>query len=124
MSNPVHSTLRNLDPETDHPRLARYWPSERRAILAHRFYLGLEGECRISVEFAIQSWESGPSREWRADKARRDGKQQKREIERHKYLLSQEIGHDVGWDAAAEDWVIRHAAAWRVWWEEQPDAGA
>ena len=119
MSKPVQKTL--SDPEAHHPRLSRYWPSERRAILAHRFYLSIEGECTISIECAIQSWESGAGRDWRADKARRDGDEQMREIERHKYLLSQQAGHDVGWELAAKDWVARHAAEWRRWWEERED---
>ena len=114
-------------PEPDplsHPMLKSYWPSERRAILVHRFFLCLERQRDVSVEESIESWESGPSRKWRCEKMRRDATQQLREIERHKYLLSQKVGRDIGWEAAAQDWVEHHAAAWRKWWEEQPEAGA
>ncbi len=40
-------------------------------------------------------------------------KAEQREIERHKYCLSVERGQDVGFEAAAEDWLTHHAQAWR-----------
>ena len=36
-----------------------------------------------------------------------------REIERHKYFLSEKQGHDVGWETAEQDWERHHAARWR-----------
>jgi len=35
------------------------------------------------------------------------------EIERHKYFLSERLGYDVGFQAAAGDWLDRHAAEFR-----------
>jgi hypothetical protein len=106
------------------PLLAGYWPSERRAILVHRFFLSMEQKREVPLEESIQSWEQGPAKQWRSDKMRRDGREQLREIERHKYHLSQSAGYDVGWERAAQDWVEKHAAAWRSWWEGTPEAGA
>ena len=34
------------------------------------------------------------------------------EISRHKWLESEIVGYDVGFEAAAEDWLKNHAAAW------------
>lgn len=34
------------------------------------------------------------------------------EINRHKWLESEIAGFDVGFEAAAEDWLKKHAAAW------------
>ena len=34
------------------------------------------------------------------------------EIERHKYYLSLERGHDVGYEAAKEDWLENYSAQW------------
>lgn len=34
------------------------------------------------------------------------------EITRHKWLESEIAGYDIGFEAAAEDWLKRHAAAW------------
>ena len=36
-----------------------------------------------------------------------------REIEQHKYFMSKERGHDVGFEEAAQDWLEHHAQAWR-----------
>ena len=35
------------------------------------------------------------------------------EIERHKYFLSEQAGHDVGWEAAEQDWDANHADQFR-----------
>ena len=34
------------------------------------------------------------------------------EINRHKWLESEIVGYDIGFEAAAEDWLKKHAAAW------------
>jgi len=34
------------------------------------------------------------------------------EIGRHKWLESEIAGYDIGFEAAAEDWLKNHAAAW------------
>jgi len=34
------------------------------------------------------------------------------EINRHKWLESEIAGYDVGFEAAAEDWLKKHAAVW------------
>ena len=34
------------------------------------------------------------------------------EINRHKWLESEIAGYDIGFEAAAEDWLKRHAAVW------------
>lgn len=36
-----------------------------------------------------------------------------KEIERHKYFLSQERGYDVGFDTAKQDWVEKYAQIWQ-----------
>jgi len=99
-------------------------PSERRAIIVHQFYLGLEQRRDVTIEEAIASGEMGPCKKWRRQKMSRDMKAQEREIERHKYLMSEQAGHDVGWEVARDDWLKHHAAAWRRWWEERPESGA
>ena len=35
------------------------------------------------------------------------------EIERHKYYLSEQQGHDVGWEFAEQDWEVNYGNAWR-----------
>lgn len=109
-----------LESQRGDPLLKRYSLSERRAILVHRYFLGIELKREPSLEDAIASWEARFARPWRREKALRDLAAQLREIERHKYHLSEKAGRDVGWEAAAADWVQTHASDWRDWWESQP----
>lgn len=115
-------SLLNSASDLSDPGLKRYPDSERRAILAHRYFLGLELNREPTIADAIESWEARFARGWRRDKVLRDVAAQLREIERHKYHLSEKAGRDVGWERAAEDWISSHAGAWREWWESQPAA--
>lgn len=36
-----------------------------------------------------------------------------REIEQHKWFMSQQAGHDVGYEVARQDWLERHGLQWR-----------
>jgi exonuclease VII small subunit len=105
----------------DH-RLQRFWPSERRALLEHHAQLCRDLQRDVDLEEAVECWENGGAAAWRRAKMRLDGQRQLVEIERHKYFMSQREGRDIGWEAAAKDWIAKYAAPWREWWEEQVDA--
>jgi hypothetical protein len=34
------------------------------------------------------------------------------EIDRYKWVKSQHLGHDIGFEEAAREWIDRHAEAW------------
>ena len=36
------------------------------------------------------------------------------EILRHKWIESEKVGHDIGFEKALLDWVVRHRANWRT----------
>jgi hypothetical protein len=38
---------------------------------------------------------------------------QREEVERHKWLESEKVGRDIGYDAALIDWVIKHKSKWK-----------
>lgn len=38
---------------------------------------------------------------------------EREEIMRHKWLESQKAGHDIGFEQALTDWVVKHRAKWR-----------
>lgn len=40
-------------------------------------------------------------------------KAERRQVNRHKYFLSMREGRDVGFEAAARDWLEHHAQTWR-----------
>jgi len=103
-----------------HKELGDYSPSEQRAILVHRYFLGIERKREPSIADTIQSWESRFAQAWRRKKALLDVRAQLKEIERHKYLMSEHAKRDIGWEEAAKDWIQTHASAWRQWWESQP----
>ena len=38
---------------------------------------------------------------------------EREEILRHKWLESEKIGHDIGFEKALLDWIVKHRAKWR-----------
>jgi len=38
---------------------------------------------------------------------------EREEILRHKWLESEKAGHDIGFEQALTDWIIKHRASWR-----------
>lgn len=108
----------------NHPALNRYWPSERRAIWEHKYFLGLERGCNPSIEEAIESWERQHASRWRSNKMRRDAEAQLDEIESYRKWLEHDKGGEVSFDEAARDWVENHENQWRQHWEETALADA
>jgi len=50
-----------------------------------------------------------PTEQWvRETRLFRRWEQVKREINKHKWYESEKAGHDIGWDRAAVDWMMRH----------------
>ncbi len=39
---------------------------------------------------------------------------EREEILRHKWLESEKAGHDIGFERALLDWIVRHRSAWRA----------
>jgi hypothetical protein len=37
---------------------------------------------------------------------------QRQEIMKHKWIESEKVGHDIGFEQALTDWELRHRAAW------------
>jgi len=44
---------------------------------------------------------------------------EREEILRHKWFQSEKVGHDIGFEKALLDWIVRHRAAWRAARREQ-----
>ena len=38
---------------------------------------------------------------------------EREEIMKHKWLQSEALGHDVGFDAALVDWTVNHRSSWK-----------
>jgi hypothetical protein len=46
------------------------------------------------------------------------------EILRHKWIESEKAGHDIGFEKALLDWIVKHRAAWRLLRQQKPANGA
>ncbi len=119
-------SVRSLDehPDFQNPALSRYLPSERRAILVHRYFLGIERGADPGLVAAIESWESGVADEWRRKKMHADRVAQMTEIDRYRSELSAIQGREVDWNEAVWHWAQHRAEQWRQSWERTVAAGA
>ncbi|NOX58471.1 MAG: hypothetical protein GXP29_06390 [Planctomycetes bacterium] len=106
------------------PQLNEYRPSEHRAILVHKYYLGIERGCDPTFEQAVESWEAHHATGWRGSKMRRDVEAQFKEIEKHRERMSSNNGESPSWEHAAREWIETQEASWRVQWESSTRAGA
>ncbi len=43
----------------------------------------------------------------------REFQAEREEILRHKWIESEKVGHDIGFEQALTDWIIKHRASWR-----------
>ena len=43
----------------------------------------------------------------------REFQAEREEILRHKWIESEKAGHDIGFDRALTDWILKHRAKWR-----------
>ncbi len=39
---------------------------------------------------------------------------ERKEILRHKWIESEKVGHDIGFEKALLDWIVRHRGSWRI----------
>lgn len=99
-------------------------PSEIRAVMEHKYFLGIELGFDPPMEMVIASWESRFACDWRARKMRKDAEVQVREIEAYRAKLSTEKGTPVTFRDAARLWVDRCECDWRKSWESSGQAGA
>jgi len=44
---------------------------------------------------------------------------QREEVLKHKWYESERVGHDIGYDLAVTDWIIRHRSEWRKRWRAE-----
>lgn len=43
----------------------------------------------------------------------REFQAEREEIMRHKWIESEKVGHDIGFEKALTDWIVRHRSKWR-----------
>jgi len=96
------------------PLLSGYQPGEQRAILVHKYYLGIELGHNPGLERAIENWECRYACRWRREQHLDDCQAQMHEIDEHRRHLCSRSGREVSWEHAARNWISRYAAKWRA----------
>ena len=94
-----------------------YRPSEIRALMEHKYYLGIERGYDPPLEEVIASWECFYAGDWRNRKMRRDAEVQVREIEAYREKMIAERGGPVTFREAAKAWIEQCECGWREAWE-------
>jgi hypothetical protein len=46
---------------------------------------------------------------------------EREEILRHKWIESEKVGHDIGFEKALLDWIVKHRAGWRALRQHRPN---
>lgn len=47
---------------------------------------------------------------------------EREEILRHKWIESEKAGHDIGFEKALLDWIVKHRSSWRTQRHREPAA--
>lgn len=92
--------------------------AELNAIKKHQEYLCVAWGRTVSFEEAREDWLRNRANEWRQARMRLMLELQRAEMNRHKWIRSEQEGRDLGRDAIF-DWISNHAADWREWFEEE-----
>ncbi len=45
---------------------------------------------------------------------------EREEILRHKWIESEKVGHDIGFEKALLDWIVKHRSSWRTQRQREP----
>lgn len=96
----------------------RYRAAEQREIERHYKRLCNERDCGIEFEEAEADWLEHHAMQWRVQRQTHCLALQREEINRHKWIRSEQEKRDVGHEAVFE-WIQKYAAAWRQWYEEE-----
>lgn len=92
-------------------------PAERRQVEEHRRAMSAECKRQVDWDSAKTDWLARLAADWRKRRQEHMCELQREEIARYRWLACEKAQRDIGRQAAVE-WVQKHAAAWRKWYEE------
>jgi hypothetical protein len=92
-------------------------PAEYRQVERHFTVLAQKESAPISWEQAKNDWLAHCAAEWRKRRFEHMLALQREEIAKYRWIRSEQVHRDIGRQAAVE-WVQKHAASWRRWYEE------
>ena len=91
--------------------------AERRAINRHKYDMSMQQGEDVGFETAARDWFENCAEAWHQHRLMKMLQMQREEINRYKWIESERACKDLG-RSAVEDWIHKHAASWRVSWEE------
>ena len=89
-------------------------PAELAAIIQHMEVMSMKQGRMVSLAEAIEDFLANWRKVWEREKLLADLAEQKKEIEKHRWIESEKAGRDIGEDAAIKDWKEKHAGDWRA----------
>jgi phosphotransferase system HPr (HPr) family protein len=87
-------------------------PSEMVEIEKHKLFRSENQKSELSIEDAIKEWVAKYEADYLKWKTKMDNLEQKEEIDKHKYIRSQQEGRDLG-PEAVDEWREKYAPIWR-----------
>ncbi len=92
--------------------------AEEREVDLHRERLARELGREVSHEVALEDWLQHHAATWRRRYQDLAVRLQREEMMRHKWLVSEREGRDIG-SAAILEWVDLYAEEWRNWFDRE-----
>ncbi len=108
--------------DSEYNCIADFPIEEARALQVHKWYLSEQAGYDVGEAAAIRDWLERFAIKWRHNRLERELKQQRREMEKHRWIESEKAHCDLG-SEAYRDWILRYAAAWREWYRNKENEG-
>lgn len=93
---------------------------EQLAVEKHRGELSERAGYDVGHEHALADWVENHAMRWREERQAKMLAREREEILRHKWIESEKARRDLGKDAVI-DWIVKYAAQWREWYEQQEE---
>jgi len=69
-----------------------------------------------------ESSQTGPDTMFQKSALYQEFLAEREEILRHKWIESEKAGHDIGFERALLDWIVKHRAGWRALRQNKPNS--
>ena len=96
--------------------------AERGAIEEHKYLMSEAAGHDVGFEAAARDWEAHHAARWRRERQAAMLSMQRDEIHRHLWIESEKAQRDLGTQAKL-DWIGKHAAQWREWYDREYGMG-
>lgn len=95
---------------------------EQQAVRRHQEVLSARAGYDVGYEHALADWMENHAIRWREERQAKMLAAEREEIMKHKWIESEKARRDLGKEATI-DWIVRYAAQWRAWYQENEEKG-